>query len=477
MQKNLRSETLIYGVGKYASILLTLLTTSILSRLLTPQEYGVVAVTTVFTAFFTVIADLGIGTAIIQNKDLTDSEINDIFSFTVYTAVLLAILFALLGFPASVFYKNPIYKRIFSLLSIAILFTSLNIVPHGMLMRHKRFKLMGIRLTCTAICTGASAIAMACTGFGCYALVFQTILNAAFIFCWNMWNSRLRFHPRFHFSSIRKIFTYSSNKVAHSLLSYFEGNFDNLLISKTLGSVSLAYYDKGYRLMMYPVQNLTHVITPILHPVFSDYQSDRCFIYDAYLKVVRVLSLMGVYIASVCFFAGEEIILFFFGDQWQASVPLFRVLALSVWPQMLSASTNAIYQSTGNTRLMLRSGLTHSAAALALIGVGVATGDLYTAACFVAASLYLRFFIDYYFLVVRNFGYSYAGFLKTFAKDVLIVLLMFAAIAAAPPMTGVGSFLRLVIKAAILLAVFAAGVVVTGQHRFLRALFKKRASH
>ena len=76
-----------------------------------------------------------------------------------------------------------------------------------------------------------------------------------------------------------------------------------------MGEVALGYYDKAYRLMLYPVQNLTHVITPVLHPILSDYQDDYDKIYSQYVKVVKILSLLGVFILVFCFFSAKEIIL------------------------------------------------------------------------------------------------------------------------------------------------------------------------
>lgn len=474
MDRKLKTETVFYGISKYASVILTLLTTVVLSHVLSPEEYGIVAVTTVFTSFFSVIADMGFGTAVIQNKTLTDDEVNDIYSFSVYASIGLAVLFALLGLPISAFYADTVYRKICALLSLSVLFAAMNIVPHGALMKKKRFKLMGLRLTCAALVTGVIAIIMACAGFSYYALVFQSILHSLFIFLWNQWNARLKFKPRFNMQSVRKVQQYSMNQFAFSIVNYCERNFDNLMISKVLGSVSLAYYDKGYKLMMYPVQNLTYVISPVLHPVLSEHQEDKDYIYNAYLKVARILSLMGVFISVFCFWNSREIILLFFGDQWVNSIPLFRVLSLSVWPQMVSSSAASIYQSTGNTKLLFRSSLIHSGVTALLIIAGVLTGDLETVSILVVVSLFLRFFIDFYFLVVRNFGKTYFGFLTTFKGDAVIVLLMVAAIMLMRFVSIDNILLSMLVKGSVLLAVYLVGVKGTGQLHCFTELFRRR---
>jgi len=473
MQKSLRNETVFYGIAKYANVFVTLLTTSILSRILNPSEFGVVSVVTVFTAFFAILSDMGLGTAVIQNKSLTDHEISDIFSFSVYAALLLGIVFLFLGIPISWFYGDEVYLRICILLSISVFFNAVNIIPNAVLMKNKKFGLVGKRLIVVSVATGMIAVGMALAGFRFYAIVFQSIFQALFIFAWNYWNTRLKFRFHFNWESIRKVQNYSTYQFSYSLINYFARNLDNLLIGKVLGSVSLAYYDKGYRLMMYPVQNLTYVINPILHPILSDYQNEKTYIYEAYMKVVRILSLLGVFIAFYCFWASEEIIMVFFGDQWAASVPVFRLLSLSVWPQLVSTSAGAIYQSTGNTKLMFKSGTIHFSTTIVLIVIGVLFGDLKTVAWLVAISLYLRFFIDYYFLIAKGFGYSYRNFLKEFRADVIIMCAMLCAIAAGKNLFSDGILWSLIGKALILGGVYFGTVMLTGQLRYLISLVKR----
>lgn len=473
MQKSLKHETVFYGISKYTNVIVTLLTTSVLSRILSPSEFGVVNIVTVFTAFFAILSDMGLGTAVIQNKSLTTDEVGDIFSVSVYAAFALGVCFFLLGVPVSWFYADAIYFKICALLSISVFFNAANIIPNAMLMKSKRFGLVGKRLIAVSVVTGAVAIAMALAGFSFYAIVFQSIFQAFLIFVWNYWNTRPTFHFRFNMGSIRKVQQYSTYQFSYSLINYFARNLDNLLIGKALGSVNLAYYDKGYRLMMYPVQNLTYVINPILHPVLSDYQNNKEYIYSTYMKVVRILSLLGVFISFYCFWASEEIIMAFFGDQWETSVPIFRLLSLSVWPQLVSTSAGSIYQSTGNTKLMFKSGIIHFSTTIALIVIGVLTKELKTVALLVTISLYLRFFIDYYFLVKKCFDYSYGAFLRAFLADVIIMVAMICTIVAGRNLMLAGILWELIVKAVILGVVYLGMVALTGQFRYLMSFVKR----
>ena len=475
MRKSLKYETVFYGISKYTTVVITLITSAVLSRLLSPAEYGIVSVITVFTAFFSVLADMGLGTAVIQNKTLSDEEVDDIFSLSVYIAIFLGAVFALLGIPIAWFYGNSLYRVICLILSVSVFFNAMNIVPNAILMKGKRFMLVGKRLIIVAVATGSIAVIMALAGCSYYALVFQSVFQAFFIFLWNWINAKVRFRFKIRAESINKVKNFSFYQFSYNFINYFARNLDNLLIGKVMGSESLAYYDKGYRLMMYPVQNLTYVVNPIIHPVLSEYQTDRKYIYDSYLKIVRILSSIGVFISFFCFWSSREIILLFFGSQWEISVPIFKMLSLSVWPQLISTSAGSIYQSTGNTKLMFRSGTVHFSATILLIVAGIYTGSLNLLAVLVAVSLYLRFFIDYFFLIVVNFRYPFRNFLFSFRNEIIIAAGLAAVSVPAGKIVFFNNmFLNMTVKGMILAAIYFVLIFLTGQYRLLRQILGKR---
>lgn len=175
-----------------------------------------------------------------------------------------------------------------------------NTVPKAVLMKQQAVCIDGHPIDFYGCFIGNSGSFAGPAGVGGDALIVQSIFQAAFIFVWNQSRIHLRFYIRFRSSGIRKVRQYSTYQFFYSLLNCFAGNLDNLLIGKTMGSVTPAYYDKGYRLMMYPVQNLAYVINPIIHPVLSEYQTQKECIFSAYLKITKILSVLGMWISAVC---------------------------------------------------------------------------------------------------------------------------------------------------------------------------------
>jgi teichuronic acid exporter len=143
---SLKKATIINATSKYATVILGLLFSAVLSRLLSPEDYGIVAVVTVFTNFFSLFADMGIGTAVIQNKRLSDDDENRIFTFTLYVGIALFVLFSMFSILLVKIYENTVYYVVGPLLGISLALTTFNMVPNARLMKSKSLFIPSARL-------------------------------------------------------------------------------------------------------------------------------------------------------------------------------------------------------------------------------------------------------------------------------------------------------------------------------------------
>ena len=164
-----------------------------------------------------------------------------------------------------------------------------------------------------------------------YALIVNPILSSVLLFVLSYRAYPQRLRPTFGLDAIRKIFSFSAYQFLFNAINYFSRNLDKLLIGKYMGMTPLGYYEKSYRLMMLPLQNITHVISPVMHPVFSEFQHDLQRVRTSYEKIVRLLAFIGFPLSVFLWFAAQEVVLIIFGSQWMPSVPVFRILSLSCW--------------------------------------------------------------------------------------------------------------------------------------------------
>jgi len=294
-----------------------------------------------------------------------------------------------------------------------------------------------------------------------------------FTFLWNYKSVKLRLKWKIKFVAINKIKEYSGYEFGFNFLNYFARNLDKLVIGRVWGAIPLAQYDRAYRFMLYPVQNLTFVISSVLHPILSREQDNLEFIYHRYLPIVKVLSLLGVFITVFSFWSSHEIIVLVFGNQWYKAVEYFRWLSLSVWAQMVASSAGAIYQSIGNTKLMFRSGLVHVSISVLAIVIGVLLGNLNAFALCVSIGFIIKFFVECFFLIRKGFQKKLTVFLYGFIPDAVIFVVLFIGLCFFSfflDATDFSLLSSLVFKLSFAIIVYSICLIFTGQWKFLKGI-------
>lgn len=430
---SIRQAAIVQFISRYSSIVVQLVVSMVLARLVTPEEYGIVAVVTVFTNFVAVLSDMGLSAGVVQHKELDDRDLSGLFLFTLGIAVLLALAFAFLSIPASVVYgslddgsHDSLLRSLFLLASIGVFFSTLNTLPNGILLRKKDFFAIGVRLVVVNTLSGCIAIAMAFYGFGCYALVAQFVFASVMTFACGFVLSGLRIQRAPVLAPLRSIFGYSAFQLAHGLINYFCINLDNLLVGAFFGSAALGYYDKAYKLAGYPVAGFTSIVSSVLHPYLSEYQDQPSIIYDRFLAITQGVFAVGILITSCCVAAPREIVDLLFGGQWEESVPLFCALAVCVMFRMIVSLTGAVFQSLGATRDMFLSAVVNTSITAVAICTGVWLRDLRALAMLVTAAYCINPVATYYYLVIRAFHFSLRSFVRALFPQLVVACMMLA---------------------------------------------------
>lgn len=428
VKKDLLSGTFYIAVAKYSGLIISLIVTAVLSRILTPEDYGLVAIATVFIIFFNILSDIGIGPAIIQNKDLTDEDYINIFSYTVYLGIGLASIFFLISPLISDIYQNPELLKICKPISLVILFSCINILPTNILYKNKRFALVSFTNLIVQLILGVISILVAYRGAGVYSLLISPIFSPLALFVVYNYFTKIHFVFNPKLGSLKKIFAFSIYQFFFNIVNYFSRNSDKLLVGKVIGLNSLGYYEKSYRLMMLPLQNIAYIISPVLHPIFSDFQNDYKLLAEKYCKVINILAYVGFTLTSFLFFSATQLIVLIFGNQWLPSVMPFKILALSVGIQIITSSTGPIFQAANATKRLFYTGLVVSS--IMVLGFIVAALYYKSLIAFSYAFLLtktLDFFISYYSLF-KKLNYPLRNVVKMVAKPLFCGGVVFIAL-------------------------------------------------
>ena len=477
-KKELLSGVFYTAIAKYSGIIVSLVVAGILARLIEPEEFGIVAIATVIISFFSIFSDLGIAPAIIQNKELSQKDLSNIFTFTIWLGISISILFFLCSWPISHFYKNGTLLTICQLLSLNLFFASANIVPNALLFKEKEFKFIAYRSLTIQISGGVMAITAAILGAGLYALIINPILSSILLFIISFRKKPQELAQTWGIQSMKKILSFSAYQFMFNVINYFSRNLDKLLIGKYMDMVALGYYEKSYRLMMLPLQNITHVISPVMHPIFSDFQNDLTKLSNSYNKVIRFLAFIGLPLSVLLWFCSKEIILIIFGEQWMPSVPVFQILSISVGIQIILSTSGSIFQAANDTRSLFICGLFSTLLNI----IGILTGifffkTLEAVAWCICITFTINFVQCYIWMYKITFKEDLWKFWKQFLSPTLLTGILIVCLLPIYYISDKSSiYASLLLKGSVFTIIYVAYVQIRGEYNiinFIKSKIKK----
>ena len=425
LRSELKQGVFWIALAKYFGVIISLCIVAILSRHIGPAAFGTMAVATVLMAFLEIFSDFGIGSSIIQFKDLTKHQLNSLFMVGCGIGIILSSIFFLLSNPIAEYYSDQQLKIVCRCLAVALLFYAFNIVPNGLMYRDKRFKAIALRTLSIQIICGIIATWGAMHGWGLYALIITPVITPIGVFIVNFINYPQKIIFNIDLVAIKKVWGYSSFQFLFNIINYFSRNIDKLIIGKHFSMTDLGYYDKSYRLMQMPLQNITFVITPVLHPILSTLQDNKSELAIKNAKLTTILSQISFPLGILLYFCARDIILIVFGPEWMPAVPIFKILALSVPLQVILSSAGSVFLASGKSNHLFYSGLTNTIVTVS--GFFIAATIFKTIESIAWAwdiTLLINFVSTYFIMYKITFKNSLKQFLKSFTHQIINSLIV-----------------------------------------------------
>jgi PST family polysaccharide transporter len=343
--------------------------------------------------------------------------------------------------------------------------------------KEKRFKTIAYRtLFCQLLC-GVIACFGALHGWGIYALIITPIFTAIGVFAVNFYNYPQKLFCRVDFHVLRQIASFSSYQFLFQFSNYFSRNLDKLIIGKYFNMAQLGYYDKSYRLMQLPLQSITFVISPVLHPILSSLQNDKENLSQKCCKLANLLSCISFPIGVLFYFIALEVIRIVYGPNWDAAAPVFSILALSLPLQMVLSSIGSFYQSAGDTKRMFLSGLLNTTITVAgFIIAAVTVHTIESMAWAWVITLTINFVTSYNILFRVTFKVRAVGFFKLFIPQFINSTVAFLGCMAVSHFAESQSVVvSLIIKTVFLLIATLIMAYILGQYNIFTLLKQARA--
>jgi PST family polysaccharide transporter len=348
--------------------------TVVLARLLVPEDFGVIAISSVVVGFVTLFQDLGMGSAIIQKKQIDEDYLGTSLLVSFVTGIAIALLIVAVSPFIASFYSKSILEDIIMVSSIGFVLGPLMSIHNSILTKNLEFKKIGILNVSSHVLSGGISIFMALTGFGVWSLVVGKLVAQLILIpvYWKIakWTPKFRFRK----TCFQELFAFSSNILGFNILNYFCRNSDNLIVGKYLGTTILGYYAIAYNLMLKPLQLISWSVGRVLFPTFSSMQDDKERIRAVYTKVVLSISLVTFPMMTGLMVVAKEFILATYGARWEPVVLPLQLLCLVGVVQSIGTTSGPILLSQGKSDLFLKLGIFKAVVSMVAFFVGIRWG-------------------------------------------------------------------------------------------------------
>ncbi|TCK07538.1 oligosaccharide flippase family protein [Marinobacterium mangrovicola] len=314
--------------SKILIVLSQLITLLVLARILTPEDYGLVAYVSIFTGIATHLMEAGISTAIIQRKIVNHSEVSNLFWVSFSVSSLLTIVFIILGYFISYFYSDIRYFYVFSATSLVFIFSGASIQHDAILRRGMQFKEISILDLTAKVLSSAIGVSSAVYGLGYWSLVYMTV-SYPFILSLLRWIYS-GWLPSFY-DRTTKIYMFlnvSSFVLIGNIINYIIINVVGYFIHYIGGLSSLGYYNRSLNIAtIFSKQFLTPMIA-VTQPAFSKLQGNNERVSDKLMLVYNSILLLSVVTGVILYCNSNIIIDLLLGDAWISASELFQYLII-----------------------------------------------------------------------------------------------------------------------------------------------------
>lgn len=437
--------------------LVSFLVSIVLARLLAPEDYGVIALVTVFTSILQVFVDSGLGTALVQKKNADEADFSSVFYFNVLVCLTLYAGMFVAAPAIAKFYDNPIYVPLVRVLSLTLVISGLKNIQQAYVYRHMIFKRFFFSTLGGTIASAILGILMAYAGFGVGALAAQYVSNTAIdtLILWITvpWRPK----KKFSWTKLKSLLSYGWKLLVSALLDTGYTSLWNLLIGKVYSSADLSFYDQGSKYPKAIIGTISNSIDSVLLPTMSIVQDDRAQIKS----MTRRSIVTSVYVMAPLMMGlagcAEPLVSLILTDKWLPCVPYMRIFCITYmfWP-VHSANLNAI-KAMGRSDLFLRLEILKK-----IIGIGLLLCTMRISVMAMACSLLISSVTSQIINSYPNWkllNYRYLEQLRDILPSILLAVIMAAAVGEVP-LLGYGNVLTLCIQIPLGAVIYVAGSAI-----------------
>ena len=394
----------------------------ILARLLGPKDYGLIALTGIFTSVSAAITDAGFEKTLVQKKDLTQIQITTIFYINIFLGLLITVVFICLAPFIAVFFSEPKLAPILQVVSTGILITAFGQTQQALLIKELQLKKISYSKIAGSIVSAVVGLILAYNGFGVWALVFSglsyQVVNVLFFWIQATWYPQLKFS----FSSVKSMTLYGMNILASSIFFFLNQQFNTFIVGKFCTKTQLGLFNRGSKFPDVVVSIIQSVVLKMSLPLFAKLQDEQDRLREAVKKTNKIIAFVSFPLLILLLIKADDITIFLFTEKWRGSIIFLQLFCVVKLFDPFITVQRELLLSQGRAKLLLKIFVATSIIEMGLIFLAIKFNILFV----VVASLISRAgqYLTYITISSKRINANWFDEIKCLRPHILITAAM-----------------------------------------------------
>lgn len=425
MADNIKSETL-KGVkwsmvnsvgGKAIGFLLGV----ILARLLSPTDFGIVGMATIFFTLANILIDSGFASALIRKQNMTEEDTSTVFYFNLVVSSLMCVVLCCFSPNIAGFLNAPVLTDIVKVSAFTMLVGALGSVQFALFTKQINFKIPALITLISQVLSGVIGIYLAYTGHGPWALVWQSFSAAVFrtiiVWIWSNWRPKLVFS----IGSFKELFGFGGNLALNSLFDAFFRDGIGMIIGKFYTPAQLGFYSRGQHTAQLPSTFLYGIVGQVTYPVLSKIQNDDERLLNAFRKFIKMFSLLIFFCMTLLIAIAKPLTIVLFSERWLDSVIYLQIFCFIYMFYHIHALNGNYLLVKGRSDWVLKKEIINKTFKIVLLVLMIPHGVLYICITFCFSTVFDLFVNTY--VTGKLFGYGIKNQFADFTPYILVSII------------------------------------------------------
>lgn len=350
--KRVFSSAFLLLLRKIWGNLVNVLVMAYLARVLSKEDFGIVAISSVLISLISTLGTSGIAEYIIYyEEDDKEEVVSAVFWLNLLLTIAIIVVVLSVGPYWSSFYKDPRIYTLLLLLVISFFFEMTSSIPKSLLRKELNYSVLVLYGSISQTTIAVGKVVCAYAGLGVYSLALPQALVSPFLMVAFYFKTNWRPELTLGVNYYKSIMNYSKHLIGGRMLTKLVNEGDNLIVGKVVGMEGLGIYALAFQLANLVTTNIVFLINDLVLPVFSKLRRDVARLREVYLKMIHLLSLVSFPLIIALAIAAEPIVMILYGEKWREAILPFQILSVFALGRSLSSPSSSLFSAVGKPKL------------------------------------------------------------------------------------------------------------------------------